>query len=47
MGALVWMKKKRKRNADFHWKREKNGCWMLWILSLSLEDEKAIKEEWG
>ena len=46
MGALIWVEKKRKKNAEFLvGKKEKNGCWMLWFLSLSLGRQKAWKEE--
>ena len=44
--VLVWMKKKRKKDAELQWEEE--GVLVLSALgslSLSLDDEKAWKEE--
>ena len=46
LGALVWMKKKKKKDAEFQWKREGVlGGSELWIALSLLDDQKALKEE--
>ena len=45
-GALVWMEKKRKKDADFQWKEEGIlGAGRFEISCSLLDDQKAVKEE--